>query len=41
MYGRTALLNKTRPELDLGANKNKCFNIFPFCGKYTNSLVND
>ena len=41
-FGKTAVFNKERPELDSGANMNKCFNILPFfCGNKTNIIAND
>ena len=41
-FGKTAVFNQERPELDSGANMNKCFNILPFfCGNKTNIIAND
>jgi len=42
--GKTAIFNKSRDIIDIGANLNKCYNIFPFsfvCGNKTNVNAND
>jgi len=40
-YGRTGLFDKGRDIIDIGANRDKCYNALPFCGNRTNVLVND
>jgi len=42
-FGMTAIFNKTRDVIDIGANKNKCYNILPelICGKKTNVNTNE